>query len=194
MPPSLRLLRIVSKRYACICKQRIIVYDMNMKKIYKTASSVSRIDMAELYENGKRFIIIDLDNTIARWKTFIIKDSVSEWLKKACEKNFEICILSNNHNSKRTVRIAELLGIKYFAASRKKPSRKAYCEVLRYLQATAEQTVMIGDQLFSDIRGAAKVGIDGILVDPIYKREAFITKLMRIGERMAGRKITWQDN
>lgn len=167
---------------------------MNMKKTYKTVSSVSQIDIAELYESGKRFIIIDLDNTIARWKTFIIKASVSSWLKKACEQNFQICILSNNHNRTRTVRIAELLGIKYFAASRKKPSRRAYCEALQYLQATAEQTVMIGDQLFSDMRGAAKAGIDGILVDPIYKKEAFITKLMRIGERMAGRNITWQDD
>lgn len=164
-----------------------------MKCLYETAGSVSQIDIDRLYENEKRFIIIDLDNTIARWRTFIIKDEVKAWLKKACEIGFEICILSNNHNGTRTVQVAELLGIKCFAAGKKKPSRQAYCETLQFMHADAQQTVMIGDQLFSDVRGAARAGIDGILVDPIYKKEALITKILRIAERMAGRKIIWQD-
>ena len=165
-----------------------------MKYLYETARDVSQIDIDRLYKNGKRFIIIDLDNTVARWKTFIIKDSVKAWLRAALEKGFDICILSNNHNKERTVQAARMLGIKSFAPSKKKPSEKAYNETLEYMQANAQQTVMIGDQLFSDIRGAFRVGISGILVDPIYRKEAPITVLMRIVERIAGRNIVWQDN
>lgn len=167
---------------------------MYMKNLYKTAETLSAIDIENLYDTGKRFIIIDLDNTIARWKTFIIKDDAREWLRNAKEKGFDICILSNNHNRQRTDDVAGMLGIKSFRANKKKPSKQAYIETLGYLGAEASATVMIGDQLFSDIKGARKAGIDGILVNPIYKKEAPITKLFRIMERLAGRKIIWQDN
>ena len=65
---------------------------------------------------------------------------------------------------------------------------------LEVLNAPAEETVMIGDQIYTDIAGARKMGIEGILVDPIYHKEALGTKLWRVRERVSGRHIVWQDS
>lgn len=164
-----------------------------MKFSYETAHTLSQVDTEKLNASGKRFIIVDLDNTIARWRTDIIKPEAREWIKAALDEKLDICILSNNHNKQRTQDIADMLGVKRFSPSKKKPSKKAYLETLEYMGGNIENAVMIGDQLFSDIRGAHKAGIDGILVDPIFRKEAFVTKILRICERIAGRKIIWQD-
>ncbi len=164
-----------------------------MKKIFREVHSIDQIDIDQLVSAGKRCIITDLDNTLARWKTFIIKAEVKQWIDIALQKGFSICILSNNHNKERTQMIAEQLKISFCKTSKKKPSRDAYLEAARQINFDISECIMIGDQLFSDVKGAHKAGFDCILVDPIYKKEALITKVLRIAERFAGRKIIWQD-
>ncbi len=157
------------------------------------AHAVELIDIEKLHNDGKRFIIIDLDNTIARWSTFMVKDAVKHWLEQAKQKGFDICILSNNHNKKRTSDIARHLGIKNADSASKKPSKGAFADALRVMNGIREKTVVIGDQLFGDMRGAKNAGMDAILVDPIHKKEAPITRALRIWERLSGRSIKWQD-
>lgn len=164
-----------------------------MKLVFDTAASVDKINIDGLLQDGINNIIIDLDNTVARWKTFVIKDAVSEWVASAKSKGIEICLLSNNINKKRTAKIAEMLGMKNCVTLSRKPSRKAFEDALAVLQSTKEDTVVIGDQIFVDAKGANKLGMKCILVNPIYKREAFVTSVMRIAERLYGRKVRWQD-
>lgn len=165
-----------------------------MKYNYETAESLSSIDLQKLYLDGKRYIIIDLDNTIARWHTQIIKEEALLWLETAKKMGFTICILSNSHDKRRPADAASLLGIMCCSAKHKKPSRHSYESALQCMGGQKHNAIMIGDQLFCDVLGAARAGIDGILVNPIYKREAKITKFMRLLEIINGRKIIWQDN
>jgi len=44
--------------------------------------------------------------------------------------------------------------------------------------------VMVGDQLFTDIRGANRLGIYSILVSPLSNRELFHTRIKRRFEKM----------
>lgn len=140
-------------------------------------------------------MIVDLDNTIARWNTSIIKDDARKWIADALSMGFKICILSNNMKKGRIKDIAQELHVSCCGGRGfRKPSKKAYVHALEVLNAPAEETVMIGDQIYTDINGAQKMGIQGILVDPIYHKEALGTKLWRVRERVSGRHIVWQDS
>ena len=46
-----------------------------------------------------------------------------------------------------------------------------------------EETAVIGDQIFTDIFGAKRLGLYAILVKPISSRELYWTKMMRLLER-----------
>lgn len=165
-----------------------------MKLKYKAATALENVDIEELYLSGKRFIILDIDNTITRWKSLDVADPVKKWLKDAKNRGFELFLLSNNHNRQRSKNMAEKFDAKWCEIKHKKPSRKAFEEALTYLNADKNLTVMIGDQMYGDMLGAKRAGIDGILLDPIAETEAPITKILRVWERLMGRKIVYQSD
>ena len=124
----------------------------------------------------------------------MIKNEARQWLRSALDKGFTVCILSNSMKKRRVQEIATALGVLFCEkTSFRKPSKKAYFHAIDLMGGTPEASVMVGDQVYTDITGAAKANIDGILVDPIYKREAFGTRIWRLRERLAGRVIRWQD-
>ena len=124
----------------------------------------------------------------------MIKNEARQWLRTALDKGFIVCILSNSMKKRRVQEIATALGVLFCEnTSFRKPSKKAYFHAIDLMGGTPEASVMIGDQVYTDITGAAKAHIDGILVDPIYKREALGTRIWRLRERLAGRVIRWQD-
>lgn len=56
------------------------------------------------------------------------------------------------------------------------------------LSAKADTTLLIGDQIFTDILGGNKSGLYTILVDPISNKEFIGTKITRLIERIFGRR------
>ena len=52
-----------------------------------------------------------------------------------------------------------------------KPSRKGYQMAMKKLGTTTENTLFVGDQLFTDVYGAKRTGIRNILVKPIHPKE-----------------------
>lgn len=159
---------------------------------YTCAESLESVDIEELYLCGKRFILLDIDNTVTEWKSLNVSDSVKLWLDNAKKRGFTIFLLSNNHNKTRSRDMANMLGAKWCEIAHKKPSQKAFDEAVEYLHAERKECVMIGDQMYGDMLGAKRAYIDGILLDPISKKEAPITKLLRIWEKLNGRKLVYR--
>ena len=58
---------------------------------------------------------------------------------------------------------------------------------------TPEQTAVLGDQIFTDIFGAKRMGLFAILVKPISNKELCWTKIMRRFERILLKKIVNKD-
>ncbi len=165
-----------------------------MKLKYTTATALENVDIENLYLNGKRFALIDIDNTLTQWRSMDVADNVKAWMVAAKNRGFVLFLLSNNHNTQRSRTMAEALGAKWCEIKHKKPSKKAFDEALAYLNADNETTVMIGDQLYGDMLGASRAGIDGILLDPISKKEAPITKILRVREKLMGRRLVYRGN
>ncbi|MBE7059483.1 MAG: YqeG family HAD IIIA-type phosphatase [Ruminococcaceae bacterium] len=145
-------------------------------------SGVSGIDLETLWKNGKRGILCDIDNTLCRDEQFYIEPQSAEFIRRAKELGFKICLMSNNGNS-RVEPVASELSLPYNAKSGK-PKAAAYLNSLKKIDVPLENAVMVGDQLFTDILGANLIGLYSILVKPIDKKEILQIRLKRPFEKI----------
>ena len=129
-----------------------------------TVKSVVKIDLSKLKNSGIRGILLDFDNTLVKWNETRLKSGVNSWISNAKKSGFSICIVSNAVNS-RLKKTAEHLGIP-FVAQALKPSSLGIRRALKKLNLKKQETVMVGDQLFTDILAGKCSGIQTILVKP----------------------------
>lgn len=149
-------------------------------------TSIYTIDLERLWRMGKRIILCDLDNTLVPWNHPWVPKSLQTWLDEAHQRGFHVCIVSNNR-SQRVSDFSRVSGLPAVGAARK-PKSAGFQKALAKFEMTADQAVMIGDQLFTDIQGANRLGLYTILVLPIHKQEWWGTRVVRSLERivMAG--------
>lgn len=65
-----------------------------------------------------------------------------------------------------------------------KPSTKNYVKAMEKMGTDKENTLFVGDQLFTDVWGAKRAGIRNILVKPIHPKEEIQIVLKRYLERI----------
>ena len=146
--------------------------------------ALHEIPLQALWDNGKRLILLDVDNTLVKWKQEDFSEEVLTWLKEAEGIGFKMCILSNTRHPERLKRISARLDVPYIR-DRFKPSRKMYRIALRKFGLEADEAVMIGDQILTDILGANRSGIEAIWLNRMGTREFIGTRLgNRVFERM----------
>ena len=144
------------------------------------ASSVYEVDFDRLFDEGIRGLIFDIDNTLVAHDAPCNEKS-DELMSKLLNKGFKIFILSNNDED-RVKLFIENIKIDYIHKAGK-PSVKNYDAALEKMDLKKEETVAIGDQLFTDCLGAKKAGIKFIKVGIIDKKEPPHIKLKRILEK-----------
>ena len=147
----------------------------------KVEKSVYDIDFVKLYEAGKRAILFDIDNTLVEHGADS-NEKMDSFFVKLHEIGFKTCLISNN-NEERVVRFNKNIGTQYiFKAG--KPSIKAYYKAMEKIEAKPEETIFIGDQLFTDVWGAKRAGIGNILVKSIHPKEEIQIVLKRYLEKI----------
>ncbi len=154
----------------------------------RATDSILDIDLAELHREGKRLILLDVDNTLLPWRSEAIPKETTDWVTSAKALGFELCILSNTRHPERLSRLSEKMGIA-FIRGKFKPNPAIYQQALREFEVTAGQAIMIGDQLFTDVLGANRCGIDAIWVRQMAPRDFVGTKVSRLGERIVRRQL-----
>ena len=139
------------------------------------------IDFDRLYEEGYRGIIFDIDNTLVPHGAPSDKraEKLFEGLKKM---GFQCCLLSNNQYQ-RVSSFNEKIQV-HFIENAHKPSRKNYLKAMELMGTKIENTLFVGDQLFTDVYGAKRVGIHNILVKPIHPKEEIQIVLKRKLEKI----------
>ena len=65
-----------------------------------------------------------------------------------------------------------------------KPGKANYIKAVRMMGTNKDNTIFIGDQLFTDIWGAKKAGLKNILLNPIDKHEEIQIVLKRFLEKI----------
>lgn len=144
-------------------------------------SSIFEIDLDKLQRMGKRAIILDLDNTLVRWNDPTPTPKLLAWLDAVRAHGLSPCIVSNN-SGPRVSEFAARAGVP-FVSSATKPSTKGFRQAMRQMGVEPHETVVVGDQLFTDILGGNRAGAYTILVVPIDRREFIGTRLVRLIER-----------
>ena len=158
---------------------------------------IFHVKAATLKNNGIKGIITDLDNTLVEWDRPDATPEIIEWLAGMQDAGILVTIVSNN-NEMRVKEFSDPLGIPFIHDARK-PFNKSFVAARKLMGIKKEETVVIGDQLLTDILGGNRKGLHTILVVPVATSDAAITKFNRMIERriMAGLKrrgmITWEE-
>ncbi len=153
------------------------------KKFYPTreADSAYGIDYETLYQQGYRGLIYDIDNTLTEHGAPATEQTVA-LMKRLKKIGFGICLLSNN-KEERVKMFNENIHVQYIHKAGK-PSVAGYEKAMQLIGTDKENTVFIGDQIFTDIYGANRVGLMTYLVKPIDKKEEIQIVLKRYLEKI----------
>ena len=149
----------------------LVIPNMYRKSVYE-------IDYSKLKKRGYKNLIFDIDNTILPVDDKKVPKKLKELFQKLKKDGFNIIIVSNN-NLNRVKEPAKELDVQYLSNA-KKPSKESFDKAIHILKSTVFDTVMIGDQMLSDIAGAKEYGLYTILVDPLEKKYNIQTKISRI--------------
>lgn len=139
------------------------------------------IDFEKLYEEGVRGLIFDIDNTLVPHGAPADERAVRLFARLK-DIGFRCCLISNNQE-KRVKTFNEPIQVDYVYNAHK-PSVKNYIRAMEIMGTDRENTVFIGDQLFTDVWGAKRAGIPNILVKPIHPREEIQIVLKRYLEKI----------
>ena len=141
----------------------------------------SEITPEILAEYGIKGIMTDLDDTLVEHNYPIPKEDVLSWLDSLEKAGIKICIVSNNRRC-RVMSFTKDLNIGIFCNSMK-PSPRPLYKAMEVMGITPDEAVFIGDQLFTDIKGANNAGIKSFLVDPIGNKATLFIKFKRYLEK-----------
>ncbi len=147
----------------------------------REAVTAYEIDYEELYRQGYRGVIFDVDNTLVPHGAPADERSIALF-KRLHGIGFQTVLLSNNKEP-RVKSFSDAVGSQYiFKAG--KPGTAGYERAMKLLGTVPETTVFVGDQLFTDVWGAKNVGILNYLVKPIHPKEEIQIVLKRQLERI----------
>lgn len=147
----------------------------------KYLDSTYEIDFEELYESGVRGVLFDIDNTLVPHGA-PADERAKQLFTRLKELGIGACLISNNQLG-RVKSFADSVGAAYIENAHK-PSVKGYQAAMKRIGCTTENTVFVGDQLFTDIYGANRTGIPTILVKPIHPKEEIQIVLKRYLEKI----------
>jgi HAD superfamily phosphatase (TIGR01668 family) len=151
------------------------------------ASRITAIDLTALRARGVRGVIIDLDNTIVGFRQRAPLADDALWVRAATAADVRVVVLTNN-GTPWAAEIARDLGVPCIAKARK-PLPGGFRRALRVLDVRADEAVVIGDQLFTDVLGARLARVEVILVEPLVRHDPWNTKPLRWIERLIMRGV-----
>lgn len=153
------------------------------KKFYpgEYLESAYGIDFEKLYQEGYRGIIFDIDNTLVPHGA--PADDRAKKLFAALKKlGYRCCLLSNNKEPRVKMFNDEVQVDYIFKAG--KPKISGYERAMELMGTDKENTLFVGDQIFTDVYGANRAGIRTILTKPIHPKEEIQIVLKRYLEKI----------
>lgn len=151
---------------------------MSFLKPDKYFSRLSHVNLDhDLFLPGFRVVLLDVDNTILPRDTHEVPPDIRAWLNAARKAGISFCLLSNNWH-KNVYELADELSLPIVAKAIK-PLSPAFVVALCKMGATRSETVVIGDQLITDVIGAHFLGMKAYLVAPLAEQDLPHTLLLR---------------
>ncbi|HHT66935.1 MAG TPA: YqeG family HAD IIIA-type phosphatase [Erysipelotrichaceae bacterium] len=148
---------------------------------YAHAQSVYEISTDFYKTNNVRVLLIDLDNTLDSYRLYYPTDRAIKLIKDLKKEDIKPVVISNNCR-KRVCGYAEALGVDCIYSARKPFSFK----IKRFLNKNGiknNETMLIGDQLITDVLAAKGANIRVVLTEKIVKEDQWTTHINRLLDR-----------
>lgn len=132
----------------------------------RVLGSVYDLEPEVLRSAGITLVLADLDNTLAPYEEALPSPALKSW-KEALEQNgIALFVVSNSRKSRRCPDFCAALGIECVRHAGK-PGVRGFREALEKTGRRADESLMVGDQIFTDTLGANRAGIRTVLVKPM---------------------------
>lgn len=146
-------------------------------------SRITAIDIKrDILGCGFKHVLLDVDNTLLTRDNHEVPHDVLMWLHRAREAGVSMCLLSNNFHQS-VFQVAQRLDLPIVAKALK-PLPHGFVMARRKIHGTRMSTLMIGDQLITDIMGAHCAGITAYLVCPLVEADLKHTLIVRNFENL----------
>ena len=106
----------------------------------------------DILQEGFTHLLLDIDNTLLPRDTKIMPSDVLDWIELVKSLNIKVCLLSNNWHSE-ILEVAKSLDLPIVTHA-VKPLPFAFLRARHIIGAKRKSTLVIGDQLFTDVLGA----------------------------------------
>ncbi len=152
-------------------------------------------DMASaefLSEIGAKGIILDIDNTLEPYENPEPSEKVLNWLATLSARGIRAAIVSNNNRERVELFNKNIKLPAYYKA--KKPFKRNLLRAMQDMGTLPEETVLMGDQVFTDVWAAHNTGIRAVLVPPIKDKRDVFTRFKRLLEKPVLKKYEKRKN
>ena len=126
--------------------------------------NVLSIDEEFLKKNNVGALVLDMDNTLSMHGDPAAEDGIPEWLDEMRALGIKMRVVSNN-TKKRVAPLAAKLGLVY-SANGAKPFTFGVNRAVKSMGVRKSETLVVGDQIFTDIMAGNLAGIRTVLVEP----------------------------
>lgn len=143
--------------------------------------STYNIDFEKYYEDGYRSIIFDIDNTLVPHGA-PADDRAIALFKRLHAIGYKTMMISNNKEPRVKMFCDAVESPYIYKAGKPKPDN--YIKAMELMGTDTNNTLFVGDQIFTDVWGANKSNIYSILVKPINPKEEIQIILKRYLEKI----------
>jgi len=154
---------------------------------YFKVRKIWHIDLQKLQSEGITTLLLDVDNTVVPWHSNEVPAKAAVWLQQAKSMGF-MCYLLSNNVATRVQPLAQKLGIEA-VANACKPLRRGIRVLQKQHNVDISRSVLIGDQIFTDILAGNVWGAKTVLVDPLYVKEGKMTWFARTLEKIVMKRF-----
>jgi len=126
---------------------------------------ITDITVEFLNQTGIKFLMLDLDNTIAAYDEHVFAENIEQWITEIKNNDITLFIISNSTRTKRVVSFSESIETGYIMRSAK-PSPKSLLNAMETAGFGKNESALAGDQVFTDGLAANRAGVISIIVRP----------------------------
>lgn len=150
-----------------------------MKKLTPTyhANSIYEIPVDFYHKIGVKNILIDLDNTLASYRLHEADVKAVDYLSALKKQGYHVLIVSNNKGA-RVASFAKSANVE-FRANMRKPLKNKFKRLIIEKNFEKNATILIGDQLLTDVFVANRMSIRCILVEKLVQEDQWTTRINR---------------
>ena len=172
-------------------RRPLCLIDMSLFRPKQILDIFTDLDMEYYRKMGFDTILLDIDNTIAIPNTGGCDERAKAFIQKLKDHGFKVVIFSNNKKERVKMFIGNMdVDFKSLAM---KPLPFSYLAVCKEMGTSPKKTLVLGDQLLTDILGANLSGCYGIYCKQLQKKDSKMTAFNRRFEKLIWRYVLHEE-